>query len=119
MSRLPKVNIINEDKDDNVLYSEKFIKPTKKNYREILILPLIKHKYNYNQNIKFKRGETEKILAYEYYQNSYKQCVKLSKSQDSLNTVRKNYKMMWNYVNTYGEKKNKDIIRNKIKYKKY
>ena len=107
-NKLPKLTQINEENNSNVLYSEKFIKPKKKNYKEILILPLIKHKYQLNTNIKFKQGETEKILAYEYYQNSYKKCVQLTKSQESLDTARSNYKLMWNYVNTYGNKVNKE-----------
>jgi len=106
-TKFPKLQI-NDDKNGNILFSEKFIKPKKKNYKDLLILPLIKHKYKLNQNIKFRQGETEKILAYEYYQNSYKQCVQLTNSQDSLSTVRANYKLMWNYVNTYGNKIRKE-----------
>ena len=112
---LPKLSTVikeNEEKKGNALYSERFIKPAKKNYKELLILPLINHKYKFDQNIKFRQGETEKILAYEYYQNSYKQCVQLNKSQESLNAVRANYKMMWDYVNTYGEKRNKEKNKN-------
>ena len=107
-TKFPKLNQLNEDNSKNALYSEKFIKPKKKNYKDLLILPLIKHKYKLDQNIKFRQGETEKILAYEYYQNSYKQCVQLTKSQESLNSVRANYKMMWNYVNKYGNKMKND-----------
>ena len=107
-NKLPKLTQINEENNSNALYSEKFIKPKKKNYKEILILPLIKHKYHLNTNIKYKQGETEKILAYEYYQNSYKKCVHLTKSQESLDTARSNYKLMWDYVNTYGNKVNKE-----------
>ena len=111
-TRFPKLSKVKEaeNKKSTVLFSEKFIKPSKKNYKDILILPLINHKYKCNQNIKFRQGETEKILAYEYYQNSYKKCVQLTQSQESLNTVRANYKLMWDYVNTYG---------NKIKNEKY
>ena len=109
--KFPKLIQINEDKDNNnILYSEKFIKPKKKNYKELLILPLIRHKYQLDQNIKFRQGETEKILAHEYYQNSYKKCVQLTKSQESLNSIRENYKYMWDYVNNYG---------NKLKREKY
>ena len=64
---------------DNIiegLFSEKFIKPHKKNYKNLLILPLLNHKFKCNANVKFRQGETEKILAFEYYQNSYKQCFK-------------------------------------------
>ena len=107
-TKLPKLTQINEDNTGKVLYSEKFIKPKKKNYKELLILPLIRHKYKSDENIKFRQGETEKILAYEYYQNSYKKCVQPTKNQDSLNTARSNYKLMWNYVNTYGNKVNKE-----------
>ena len=110
-TKLPKLSQINEN-NNKILFSEKFIKPKKKNYKELLILPLIRHKYKTDQNIKFREGETEKILAYEYYQNSYKKCVQLTKSQESLNTVRANYKLMWDYVNTYGNK----IKNEKCKY---
>ena len=109
-TKLPKLTQINEDNTGKVLYSEKFIKPKKKNYKELLILPLIRHKYKSDENIKFRQGETEKILAYEYYQNSYKKCVQLTKSQESLNSIRENYKYMWDYVNNYG---------NKLKREKY
>ena len=103
-TKLPKLTQINEDNTGKVLYSEKFIKPKKKNYKELLILPLIRHKYKLDQDIKFRQGETEKILAYEYYQNSYKKCVQLTKSQEPLSSIRENYKLMWDYVNTYGNK---------------
>ena len=107
-TKLPKLTQINEDNTGKVLYSEKFIKPKKKNYKELLILPLIRHKYKSDENIKFRQGETEKILAYEYYQNSYKKCVQLTKSQEPLSSIRENYKLMWDYVNTYGNKMRKE-----------
>ena len=107
-TKLPKLAQINEDNTGKVLYSEKFIKPKKKNYKELLILPLIRHKYKSDENIKFRQGETEKILAYEYYQNSYKKCVQLTKSQEPLSSIRENYKLMWDYVNTYGNKMRKE-----------
>ena len=107
-TKLPKLTQINEDNTGKVLYSEKFIKPKKKNYKELLILPLIRHKYKSDENIKFRQGETEKILAYEYYQNSYKKCVQLTKSQEPLSSIRENYKLMWDYVNTYANKMRKE-----------
>ena len=70
-----------------------------------MILPLIKHKYHLNTNIKYKQGETEKILAFEYYQNSYKQCVKINNAQEPLNSIRANYKLMWKNVNSFVKKK--------------
>ena len=108
--KLPKLNNNKEDEDKktNGLFSEKFIKKqNKKNYKELLILPLLKHKFTTNSNIKFRQGETEKILAYEYYQNSYKQCVKLDHSQEPLDSIRANYKIMWNNVNSYVNKGHK------------
>ena len=110
--RLPKVSNKSsiskeeEDKKQNTgLFSEKFIKPHKKNYKNILILPLLNHKFKNNANVKFRQGETEKILAFEYYQNSYKQCVKLNHSQEPLNSIRANYKLMWENVNSFLKRK--------------
>ena len=109
--KLPKVNnnssIIKEEekKQNNGLFSEKFIKPHKKKYKNILILPLLNHKFKNNANVKFRQGETEKILAFEYYQNSYKQCVQLNHSQEPLNSIRANYRLMWKNVNSFLKKK--------------
>ena len=110
--RLPKMSnkssIIKEEEDkkqNTGLYSEKFIKPHKKNYKNILILPLLNHKFKNNANVKFRQGETEKILAFEYYQNSYKQCVKLNHSQEPLNSIRANYKLMWGNVKSFLKRK--------------
>ena len=109
--KLPKVNnnssVIKEEekKQNNGLFSEKFIKPHKKNYKNILILPLLNHKFKNNANVKFRQGETEKILAFEYYQNSYKQCVQLNHSQEPLNSIRANYRLMWKNVNSFLKKK--------------
>ena len=110
-NKLPKVSnnssITKEEdkKQSNGLFSEKFIKPHKKNYKTLLILPLLNHKFKNNANVKFRQGETEKILAFEYYQNSYKQCVKINHSQEPLNSIRANYKLMWNNVNSFLKKK--------------
>ena len=109
-TKLPKVNsmsIMKEEdkKTNNGLFSEKFIKPHKKNYKSLLILPLLNHKFKSNANVKFKQGETEKILAFEYYQNSYKQCVKMNHSQEPLNSIRANYKLMWRNVDSFLNKK--------------
>ena len=110
-NKLPKVSnnssITKEEdkKQSNGLFSEKFIKPHKKNYKNLLILPLLNHKFKNNANVKFRQGETEKILAFEYYQNSYKQCVKLNHSQEPLNSIRANYKLMWGNVNSFLKRK--------------
>ena len=110
-NKLPKVSnnssITKEEdkKQTNGLFSEKFIKPHKKNYKNLLILPLLNHKFKNNANVKFRQGETEKILAFEYYQNSYKQCVQLNHSQEPLNSIRANYRLMWKNVNSFLKKK--------------
>ena len=110
-NKLPKVSnnssITKEEdkKQSNGLFSEKFIKPHKKNYKNLLILPLLNHKFKNNANVKFRQGETEKILAFEYYQNSYKQCVKINHSQEPLNSIRANYKLMWGNVNSFLKRK--------------
>ena len=110
-NKLPKVSnnssITKEEdkKQSNGLFSEKFIKPHKKNYKNLLILPLLNNKFKNNANVKFRQGETEKILAFEYYQNSYKKCVKINHSQEPLNSIRANYKLMWNNVNSFLKKK--------------
>ncbi len=105
-SHLPKLANAKEEeeKKSSGLFSEKFIKQRKKDYKELLILPLIKHKFKSNENIKFRQGETEKILAFEYYQNSYKQCVKLNHSQEPLSSIRANYQLMWKNVNSFADK---------------
>ena len=110
--KLPKVSnnasVIKEEEkkqQNNGLFSEKFIKPHKKNYKNILILPLLNHKFKNNANVKFRQGETEKILAFEYYQNSYKQCVQINHSQEPLNSIIANYRLMWGNVNSFLKRK--------------
>ena len=113
LNKLPIVssnNLLREEekKTNNGLFSEKFIKPHKKNYKSLLILPLLNHKFKSNANVKFRQGETEKILAFEYYQNSYKQCVKMNHSQEPLSSIRANYKLMWRNVDSFLNKKKFD-----------
>ena len=117
-TKLPKVSSLTnireeERKSNNGLFAEKFIKPHKKNYKNLLILPLINHKFKNNANVKFRQGETEKILAFEYYQNSYKQCVKINNSQQRLNSLRANYRLMWKNVDSFLKKSNSMVFKNK------
>ena len=97
----------NLNKRKNELFSIKFIKNKNNNLdnnniniKNKLILPLIKHEYKTKVGMKFKHGETEKILNYEYYQNSYKESLRLKKNE-SVAALRANYKNMWNYVKKY------------------
>ena len=71
LPKLSSSNIkIKEAQDERKeLFSEKFIKKSDDNIKDTLILPLINHEFKSNENVKFKQGETEKILAFEYYNN--------------------------------------------------
>lgn len=89
------------------LFSEKFIKKSDDNIRESLILPLINHEFKSNENVKFRQGETEKILAFEYYTNSYKECCRVKGNYEPIASLRQNYKLMWNFVDGYRKKKGK------------
>ena len=58
-------------------------------------------------NIKYRRGETERILVNEYYQNSYNSAIKISRFNSELDTndaIRNNYSRLWDNVNDYKEK---------------
>ncbi len=118
VSSLPKLNhsvSIKDNKsernDRKELYIEKFIKKSDDNVKESLILPLIKHNFKTNENVKFRQGETEKILAFEYYQNSYNECFRIHSKEEGIKGLRENYRIMWDFVDGYnkrrGRKKNK------------
>lgn len=108
--KLPKlsssmsVKLLREDADERQgLFSEKFIKKGEDNVKDRLILPLINHEFKSNPNVKFRRGETEKILMFNYYQNSYQQCCKLERSGQSVSVLRANHHLMWNFVKNYNK----------------
>ena len=116
---LPKVNVNGKERDERKeLFSEKFIKKVDDNVRDTLILPLIKHEFKSNENVKFKQGETEKILSFEYYTNSYKACCRIKQGLEPIEALRKNYKLMWNFVDGYrknkgGKDRDRKMKRNK------
>jgi hypothetical protein len=144
-----KLKIINNYKKifNNTLYSQKLFKQTfhtESNFdnsnRQIkkLKLPFLK-----NKNIIFKKGETEKLLNFEFYNTSYKSCFEYNEINGKFignnsignKSIQKNFKNNWNTVKTYGKdlgntkkffsdedeennKKNNKIFNNKInKYK--
>jgi hypothetical protein len=117
---LPKVNNVNgKERDERKeLFSEKFIKKADDNVRDTLILPLIKHEFKSNENVKFKQGETEKILSFEYYTNSYKACCKIKQGLEPIEALRKNYKLMWNFVDGYRKNKGGKVGGKKMKRNK-
>ena len=96
LPKLSSSNIkIKEAQDERKeLFSEKFIKKSDDNIKDTLILPLINHEFKSNENVKFKQGETEKILAFEYYNNSYKECCRIKQSFEPIASLRANYRQM-------------------------
>lgn len=98
----------------NNLFAEKYIKNNKlinRNNADIVNnnLPIINNKIKYNNsnnkylNVKFKEGETERILSHEYYKSSYNNCVSVNKSNISNNTLKNNYNLMWKFVQNYSK----------------
>ena len=57
---------------------------------------------NINDKIIFSKGETEKLLNYQFYKSSYNACCDISK-YDSINNkcIKTNYNNNWNYVKQY------------------
>jgi hypothetical protein len=102
-SNLPKYKTFVEREN---FYCEKlFSNATASNEKKsehIISLPKITEK-----NVKFKKGETERILANEYYQNSYKSCIKTSGPAYSIEDnshVQKNFGRLWKSVNEFKDK---------------
>ena len=104
---LSSINIRDNPNDRKELFIEKFVKKNDDNIKDSLILPLIKHEFKSNENVKFRQGETEKILAFEYYQNSYKECCRIHSKEKGITGLRANYRLMWNFVDGYGKRKKK------------
>ena len=101
---------------NNTLYSQKLFKQTfhtvssnennnKKHIKKIK-LPFLK-----NKNIIFKKGETEKLLNFEFYNTSYKSCFEYNEINGKFignnsignKSIQKNFKNNWNTVKTYGK----------------
>lgn len=70
-----------------------------------LILPQISSKEGKNKylNVKFNKGETERILSYEQYKSSYDTCCLVGKRGVTNNTLKTNFNMMWKYVKDYSD----------------
>ena len=113
-----KIKMINNYKKlfNNTLYSQKLFKQTfhtfsnyeNNNNKHIkkLKLPFLK-----NKNIIFKKGETEKLLNFEFYNTSYKSCFEYNEINGKFignnsignKSIQKNFKNNWNTVKTYGK----------------
>ena len=66
--------------------------------------------YLYDKII-FKKGETEKLLNYQYYSSSYRSCCETTK-QNGINNIpiKTNYKNNWSLVKRFVQQKNKEKI---------
>ena len=64
----------------------------------------------------FKKGETEKLLNYQFYSNSYRSCCE-TKVQNGINNLplKTNYKNNWKYVKHFAEQKHKENEKQKLK----
>jgi len=96
---------LNSEIERNNLYIGKYIKKNNTNLHNKLILPLLKYNFNKNDNVKWNNGETEKILANEYYNNAYKESIRLRNHFEDNNSIQKNYKNMWTFVNDYSKQR--------------
>jgi hypothetical protein len=114
---LSKSMRFNTDSKRYDLYINKYIKKDNTNLHNKLILPLLKYNFNKNDNVKWNNGETEKILANEYYNNAYKESVRLRNHFEDNDSIQKNYKNMWTFVDEYS--KQKQIISLKKNYNLY
>ena len=90
------------------LYSEKFLRhddelaSSTKTKKEHLLLPILKYEKKSRESRKFQKGETEKLLSYEFYCNSYKNCCQIHPSSGIDNaSLAYHYKNMWRYVDAY------------------
>ena len=114
---LSKSMRFNTDSKRYDLYINKYIKKDNTNLHDKLILPLLKYNFNKNDNVKWNNGETEKILANEYYNNAYKESVRLRNHFEDNDSIQKNYKNMWTFVDEYS--KQKQVISLKKNYNLY
>ena len=98
----PNMNI-NSNKTKYDKSSNKF-----KSKLENLQLPII------DDNPKLQKGETEKILNYQFYKSSYKACFELNKESDAPNSsVQKNFRNNWKLVEKYANelKNRKNVVK--------
>ena len=71
------------------------------------------------EKIIFNKGETEKLLNYQFYNTSYKACCQISQYNNIPNSSMKaNYKNNWNIVTNYVNEKRDDEYRTKNKKEK-
>ncbi len=100
------------------LYADKYSKVEDKHSMEDSIyhfpnrLPKIKEDNKYI-NVKFNKGETDRILSYEQYKSSYDNCCLTGNSNVSNYSLQKNFKMMWKYVQDYSKIVNQKGFKNK------
>ena len=83
--------------------------------KTLLKLNNVKLPFLYDKII-FKKGETEKLLNYQFYSSSYRSCCDIKK-QDGINNIpiKTNYKNNWKMVRNFVEQKYKDKGNKNIK----
>ena len=76
------------------------------NKMKIFDLPLV------SDNVIFKKGETEKLLNYNFYTTSYKECCEISSKNGISNTsIKKNYQNNWKIVEDFArEQREKNFL---------
>ena len=66
-----------------------------------------------NEKIIFSKGETEKLLNYQFYSTSYRACCQTSQYNNMPNSSMKaNFKNNWKMVRNYVNEKKENELRN-------
>ena len=103
-SRLYRRNLSNNKLDENDISKNNIYDKNK----TLLKLKNTKLPFLYDKII-FKKGETEKLLNYQFYSSSYRSCCDTKKT-DGINNIplKTNYKNNWNFVKRFVEQKYKE-----------
>ena len=103
-SRLYRRNLSNNKLDENDTSKNNIYYKNK----SLLKLKNTKLPFLYDKII-FKKGETEKLLNYQFYNSSYRSCCDTKKT-DGINNIplKTNYKNNWNFVKRFVEQKHKE-----------
>jgi len=126
-TKMKKMKSNNKIKLRNDLFSEKLFSKTYRANKEIEKFDRMGNKKrNFSKKIEsmklpylgdkiiFNRGETEKLLNYQFYTTSYRACCQISQYNNIPNSSMKaNYKNNWDVVRNYVKEKRDDETRNK------
>ena len=126
---LKRIKSNSKNKMRNELFSERLFARTYRTNEEIEKLDKIKNKKrNFSKKIKtmklpflgdkiiFNKGETEKLLNYQFYSTSYRACCHISQYDNIPNSSMKaNFRNNWNIVRNYVNEKKEDEVRTSYK----